>query len=59
MERDDLICKCGHSYNWHLHFTEGPFGACLTGKRYHCDKFIPDNLKYLEMLSEEKEVADL
>jgi len=65
MERLDLICKCDHKKEYHYKKTRTEFAFCAFCKytwdtREECKHdFIADNLKYLEMLSKEKEVADL
>jgi hypothetical protein len=52
-QKENNLCKCGHRQQVH-------FGACsvsgimsLAGD-CHCEKYVSDNLKYLEMLYEEK-----
>jgi hypothetical protein len=66
MERFNLVCKCGCTYRKHWtyanpnSYTEMCEGSLLGHKwDEHCKRFKLDNLKYLEMLSKEKEVADL
>jgi hypothetical protein len=61
MERFDLICKCSHKDSFHIRETIGTrCKFCINGPNSrHWHEFKRDNLKYLEMLSEEKEVADL
>ena len=66
MERSDLICTCGCRYNRHWTYENPqsngemclgtPFGNSWDS---HCTRFKLDNLKYLEMLSKEREVANL
>jgi hypothetical protein len=63
VERFDLDCRCGHLIK--DHGISGCF-VCYEGlakdlSRYDKGRhnFKLDNLKYLEMLSKEKEIADL
>ena len=56
MERSDLKCRrCFHHEASHLYYDNS---MCFVYKCC-CPKFVLDNLKHLEMLSKEKEVADL
>lgn len=51
MEGFSLICRCGHSNLVHLVMADSWCDGCYT-----THEFAPDNLKYLEMLSKEKEI---
>jgi hypothetical protein len=48
-------CRCGHEQLFH---ATGFWSMCLKSnnskksRECNCDKFIPDNLKYLEFKSE-------
>jgi hypothetical protein len=51
MEQSFLVCNCSHFKKFHLNYNGCMHCVCMY--------FIPNNLKYLEMISKEKEVADL
>jgi hypothetical protein len=62
MERFDLECLCGHSKETHYgkwHYAMARYRGSCSFMGCFCFLYKPDNLKYLEMLSKEKEVADL
>jgi hypothetical protein len=65
MEEFDLVCICKHNYNSHQvknDFYRVSFCKLCPWNPFpgisHEHEFKLDNLKYLEMLSNEKEVAD-
>ena len=63
MERFRLECLCGHMKRAHYGYppkVPHHCSFCYNEKRVNAlHTFRQDNLKYLEMLSKEKEVADL
>lgn len=64
MERFDLnsLCVCGHTLNYNCDHMDIGIGKYCVGKLSPDCRYITfklDNLKYLEVLSKEKEVADL
>ena len=65
MERFDLDCICNHKRNEHtasMSYSDSKDACASFDNDFaicHCSKFKLDNLKYLEILSKEKEVADL
>lgn len=56
----DIPCRCGHEEEVHYFASEGEIaefaGRCLfcyvSMHDTYCEKFRPDNLKWLENLSE-------
>jgi hypothetical protein len=55
-QADNLICTCGHTKKFHILNSTECFHCDVYSNIYKriCTKFKMDNLKYLEMLYEEK-----
>ena len=50
----DFPCKCGCSKDEHLERNMGICSNHCYISKYFCQKFVPDNLKYLERKYENK-----